>query len=304
MRVVVCALAVVAAACGASRPAIKLAPDANGADKRVPAESVASYIGKTRELSSKATVRPPASGVTTAESVDAELAGARAAALAAPSADTYRRVAAAYARIGIFDQAYDYLGHALRFDDRDAATYEARARLWRDAHRPDIALGDAHRAVYFAPNWATAHNTLGTVFQALGHRAQARREYQAALALDSHAAYALNNMCYGDILDGRIARAKDACARALAVDPELTAARNNLGLAQALAGDPNAARQSFEASANPAGALYNLGIVAMAQHQYQSAVESFEAAQQIRHPFALAAARERQARDQMNEGTK
>src|SRR5690348_330614 len=282
MRILMCALAAfLAAGCGARRSVVKLAPDTNAVSGSATTESLASYIAKARELSAKATARPPSLPATTAESFDVKLASVLVAAAAAPSPETYRGVAAEYARVGIFDRANEYLTNALRFDAHDAATYEARARLWRDAHLPEIALGDAHRAVYFAPSWAAAHNTLGTVFQALGHRAQARREYESALAVDPHAAYALNNLCYTDILDAQIARAKDACARALVIDPDLTAARNNLGLAQAMAGDAKASRQSFETSADPAGALYNIGIVAMAQHRYQNAVEAFEAAQQI-----------------------
>jgi tetratricopeptide (TPR) repeat protein len=293
----------IAAGC-ASRSAIHV--DANAAEKARPvtAESLSSYIAKARELSTKATARPPLFLGMTAETYDAQLAVALGAASASPSPETYRRVAAEYARVGIFDKAHEYLTNALRFDDRDSATYEARARLWRDGHLPQAALGDAHRAVYFAPDWAVAHNTLGTVLQALGRRMEARREYEQALRLDPKAAYALNHICYGWILDGRIAQARDACTRALAIDPDLHAARNNLGLAQAIGGDPKGARQSFEAAADPAGALYNVGIVELAQRQYRSAVESFQAAQELRPSFPLAVARERQARDQMNGGTR
>lgn len=304
MRATVCLLAAVIAAGCASRSAIHVNVDAAPKARPAPAESLASYITKTRALSTAATARPPRALGMTAEAFDAALGAALVAATGSPSPETYRRVAAEYARVGIFDKAYDYLTDALRFDDRDAVTYEARARLWRDAHMPQAAVGDAYRAVYFAPDWAVAHNTLGTVFEALGRHAQARREYQRALALDPAAAYALNNVCYGWILDGRIAQAEDACRRALAIDPDLRAARNNLGLAEAVGGDPNAARQSFEAAADPAGALYNVGIVQLAQRKYRNAIESFEAAQQLRRSFPLALLHERQALDRLNGGTR
>ena len=302
MRATVCLLAALIAAGCASRSAIH-APNATPTTRPVTADSLWSYIAKARELSTRATARPPTFLGMTAETFDAPLAAALGAASATPSPETYRRVAAEYARVGIFDKAHEYLTNALRFDDRDAATYEARARLWRDGHLPQAAIGDAHRAVYFAPDWAVAHNTLGTVYQALGQRGDARREYERALALDPAAAYALNNICYDAILDGRLAQAKDACTRALTIDPDLRAARNNLGLAQAIGGDPKAAQQSFAAAADAAGALYNVGIVALAQRQYRSAVESFRAAQELRPSFPLAAARERQARDGLNGGT-
>ena len=52
-------------------------------------------------------------------------------------------------------------------------------------------MGDAHRAVYYAPQSAAAHNTLGTIMQALGQDEAARSAYELASALDPKAAYAV-----------------------------------------------------------------------------------------------------------------
>ncbi len=46
---------------------------------------------------------------------------------------------------------------------------------------------DASRAVYYAPDSPVVHNTLGTVLQALGRRAEARAQYEKALAVDASA---------------------------------------------------------------------------------------------------------------------
>ena len=48
------------------------------------------------------------------------------------------------------------------------------SRIWRCPTR--------HRAVYYAPDSPVVHNTLGTVLQALGRRAEARAQYEKALA--------------------------------------------------------------------------------------------------------------------------
>ena len=45
---------------------------------------------------------------------------------------------------------------------------KAWRRVWRDWGLPALALGDAHRAIYYAPQSASARNTYGTVMQALG----------------------------------------------------------------------------------------------------------------------------------------
>jgi tetratricopeptide (TPR) repeat protein len=194
------------------------------------------------------------------------------------SAEALRAVGLEYARLGIVDRAHEYLNKALTVAPRDAATYDALARLWRDSGFPHLGLGDAHRAHYFAPASPVVHNTLGTLLQALGKRADARRSYERALQLDPGAAYALNNICYGWMLDGEASRAIAACEQALKLEPTLAAARNNLGLAFAASGDVTAARAAFSQAANPAVAHYNTGIVQLARRRYAEALESFRAA--------------------------
>jgi Flp pilus assembly protein TadD len=268
------------------------------------AESLGSFIEKTRELQARASAQPPRPLGATLETFDSELGAALVDAQLQPSGLAARRVASAYARYGVFDMAHQYLMGAVKNDPRDAANYEALARLWRDAHMPHLAVSDAHRAVYYSPNWAVAHNTLGTVFQAVGRRADARAEYEQALRLDPRAAYVLNNLCYSDILDGRITSAIKRCSEALTADPQLQAAQNNLGIAYAAIGRMDAAMDAFNVGIDPAGALYNLGIMRMARREYGSAVEAFQAAQTQKPSFPLAAVRIEQARARIASGEK
>ena len=141
-----------------------------------------------------------------------------------------------------------------------------------------------------------ARNTLGTILQALGNRALAHDEYVRALEIDPSAAYALNNLCYGYTLEGETSKAIAACEQALKLQPELTAARNNLGLAHATAGDTTAAQQAFASAGDRAAALYNTGIVHLAQRHFSSAVEAFQAAHALRPEMKNALARVNQAK--------
>jgi Flp pilus assembly protein TadD len=75
---------------------------------------------------------------------------------------------------------------------------------------------------------ASAHNTLGTLLASTRHRREARREYERAVQLEPDAAYALNNLCYLSFLEGDTSQAVAECQAALAVDPDLTAARETL----------------------------------------------------------------------------
>ena len=300
MRAWLClALTLLVAGCAPRSAGSVVAPRQEGSP---PADaSLGSFIAKVRTLSGQAAARPASFAGTTLESSDARLSGALAIAAVSPSPDTFRDVADAYERRGVFDKAHEYLQAALRLDERDPATYEALARLWRDARMPHLALADAYRATYYGPQWPVAHNTLGTILQALGQRAQARGAYERALQLDPAAAYALNNLCYGWVLDGHAKKAILACAAALRLNPSLRVARNNLGLAQASAGSMDAARDSFRAAGDEAGAQYNLGIAYLAHRQYGSAVKAFEAAHALRPSLTVARVRANEARARGSE---
>jgi Flp pilus assembly protein TadD len=219
---------------------------------------------------------------------------ALAAVTARPQPETYRAVAREYSRLGIVDRAHDYLSKALVLDRRDWATYDTLARVWRDSGAANVALGDAHRAVYYAPDSPVARNTLGTILQAMGLKKGARQQYEHALRLDPTASYALNNLCYGWILDGDAPKAVRACEQALSLNPALIAARNNLGIVYAAGGDFTGARSAFGQSGDQAVVSYNLGIMHLARREYREAADSFSAAQQAR-PTRQTAARVRQA---------
>jgi len=295
----VCAIVVAVLVSGcASRHVIAVeAPDrpATVTSKRHADDSLETFIQKVRKISVEA--RPVQQRAATLEGQDAALSSALAASILSPDVASYRRVASEYRRLGVFDRAFQYLGRALALSPHDGSTFEALARLWRDAGLPGLALGDAHRAVFFAPDSPGAHNTLGTVLQSLGKRTMARSEYEKALRLDPRAAFALNNLCYGWILDGEGSQAISACQRALEIEPNLAAATNNLALAYALEGDVATAKQTFARTGDEASAAYNTGIAYLARRDYRSAMEAFQKAHATRPTMNLAGARARQSAD-------
>ena len=182
---------------------------------------------------------PPRSATTlpTVESADVLLSDALLAAIASPSPVAHRRVARQYIRLGILDRAADYLTAALRMDSRDAAAYELRARLWRDAGLLGEALGDAYRAVYFGGS-ASSQNTLGTILHYLNHHASARERYRLALKLDSSAFYAVANLCAVALDDGDTSLTVETCSRVLEMAPGLAPRALNLRAAAALEAQP------------------------------------------------------------------
>jgi tetratricopeptide (TPR) repeat protein len=119
-----------------------------------------------------------------------------------PNAATHREVAQIYATAGITDFAYRHWQRALQLEPCDASAFEGLARLWRQWGAPELALGDAYRAVHCRPHSASAYNTLGTVMVALGQLENAKKAFEFALRLDDRAAFVLNNLCYVALQEG------------------------------------------------------------------------------------------------------
>jgi tetratricopeptide (TPR) repeat protein len=303
-RVAVClGIVCVMAGCAArgARPGIQSAPSSLQTQKAEPTGGLEEFMSKVRERSWMA--RPVASTHTTIEASDAVLAAAVQAVKMRPTAATHRAAAAQYLRQGITDVAHEHFTAAVKLDSRDAASWDGLARIWRDWGFPNLALPDATRAVYYAPDSPVVHNTLGTILQVLGRRTEARAQYEKALAVDATAAYALTNLCYGWALEGRADKAANACRQALRLRPDMEAARNNLAVAYEVSGDSNAALDVLTESGNAARTQYNAGILHLAARRYPEALKAFDKALALRPPFAAAELMARQTRRQLQEGT-
>jgi Flp pilus assembly protein TadD len=148
------------------------------------------------------------------EAVDPELRDAMFRLRLAPTVEHHLQVARAYRRLGIRDAAYDYLSRSLTVNGPDPSVHDALARLWRDWGQPGKGLSHAHQAVYLAPKWPVAQNTLGTLLYRLGQRADARKRFEAAVLLDPLADYALQNLCALALADGRTRDAISLCKQA------------------------------------------------------------------------------------------
>lgn len=216
--------------------------------------------------------------VSRVEDRDKDLAGALQRVVLAPTGENHRRVAERYRQLRIPDMALDHYSRAAATDSEDAAAQDGMARIWRDWGFPDRALGYAYRAVFHAPASAVVHNTLGTVFQALGDQTAARQAFQRAAEIEPTAVYALSNLCYLSFLQGQLDRAAEICRSALAIDRTYQPARHNLALTHAAAGRLELARKEFMDGDDVALGYFNMGIVHLAQRNYTSAAAAFNAA--------------------------
>jgi tetratricopeptide (TPR) repeat protein len=259
-----------------------------------PKESLSDYMAKIRHLSSRP-ARVSTLGATV-EGADKRLAAALLAESVLQDAESHLRVAQEYRRLRLLDSAYARLNRALQKDSRLAEAHEEMARIWRDWRMPDQGLGYAYRAVYNDPRSASARNTLGTILDALGRPEEARRSYEMATLLEPTAAWAFNNLCYSEFRSGHLAQARVRCDEALQLAPKMAAAHNNLALTYAASGELDRARAEFLAAGDLASAQYNLGIVHLAERDYEAAAAAFEQAIQARDTFTAAKERAHEAR--------
>jgi tetratricopeptide (TPR) repeat protein len=232
---------------------------------------------------------------TTVESTDKALGDALRSLKGADNAGNQMRVAAEYRRLRILDQAYEHATRALDEDDRLAAAYEQRAQIWREWGFPQLGLTDAHRAVFMAPRSPSAHNTLGTLLQSVGALDGARRHYLRVLDLDPDAAYAWSNLCYLSLVTDNAQRGITECEAALAKQPGLDAALNNMALTYAAADRLDEALVKLRAVSDSADGAYNVGLLYFSLGKYRLAEQAFRTAADIRPNFTAAHTRRRQA---------
>jgi len=200
--------------------------------------SLSDYIARVRKLSESA--RPIRPELPVAELTDPTLRASLGRLAQSKTPEHYWQVGESYRRLGVLDQAYDYLEQAVHIEAGYAPAWDSLARVWRDWGAPEYGLGDASRAVYFGSNVAAYRNTLGTLLVSLGRFAEAREAFAAALAHEPNAAWALNNLCFVDMQEGRLADARSHCEAAVARAPEFRVARQNLVRTLAMIASPPA----------------------------------------------------------------
>ena len=189
-------------------------------------ESAAEERARLHELAR----RPPPlkSQAQRLEITDPELTNALRELGKARSAASHLAVADAYRRLGVRDQAFDHYSAAAAIDRRSAAAYDGMARIWRDVNRPDRALPDASRAVYFAPDSPEIQNTLGTILLTIGRTDEARQAFGKALALDASLDYAWFNTGVAHMRDKAFVSAASAFAEVVRLNPGFPRAQDRL----------------------------------------------------------------------------
>src|SRR5882672_1867958 len=103
------------------------------------------------------------------------------------------------------------------------------ALLYIELGQPDRALVHFRAVTRLRPQSAVARYNAGVALEAAGRGADAAREYEAALGLDSAYSLAHNNLGNLRLAEGRVADARRHYQRAVETGPDNAEAHNNLG---------------------------------------------------------------------------
>jgi tetratricopeptide (TPR) repeat protein len=209
------------------------------------------------------------------------------------------------------DLAVGALRRKLAMEPQNLAVRLELIRRYRELGFPDLALEHARVAVERFPDSAEAHIELARGLRALGLRREAVEEleaffrrhpraspnvpawlgilrdeleqwqpgeaaHRAAIAMAPDRDDLYNNLGYNLLRQGRLEEARQALERALALNPESRAARNNLGLALAARGA--SALEEFRRTSDPATAHNNLACALIEQGRYGEARKELESA--------------------------
>lgn len=203
-----------------------------------------------------------------------------------------------YLRFGDEDleRAVELYQRAIGLDPRHAGAWAGIADVhvqWYD-RRPserellDRAEAAAERAVELAPDLAHPHKSRGLVLQTRGALRSAAVEYRRALALDPELKAAINNLASIDEITGDLPAAFAGFGKIDPVTPEIRVRQlGNLGRVLYLAGETAAAREHLESAAriDPFHPLtvYSLTVLDLIEGRTGAARERAEQALRI-HP--------------------
>jgi tetratricopeptide (TPR) repeat protein len=193
-------------------------------------------------------------------------------------------LASVYHRLRIFDRAYLEYEKAIEAAAENPTYYEGVGRLWRDWGTPESGISYLQKALELRPSYPEAWNTLGTIYDEIRDFSQAQHCYLKALALNSELDFVHSNLCFSYLQTGEIQEAVYQGERAIQLNPNLTQARNNLGVAYGMADDFVGAIEQFKLTGDEAEAHNNLGVLLLKKQRNIEAMEEFKLAVRLK-PF-------------------
>jgi tetratricopeptide (TPR) repeat protein len=193
----------------------------------------------------------------------------------APTAENHRRVADEYLRLHVVDAAYTHYTAAVKLAPGDGLAHAGLAAVWRAWGFDDRSLGEAYRAVYFAPGAAAPHNALGVALASLGYWDEARSQFNRARRLDDTASYPVANLCGLELDQNHVPEALALCGEAVGLADVAPATHALFGVTLARAGEFTRAHEEFLRAGTRAEAAYDLGMAYLRAGREEDAARAF-----------------------------
>jgi Flp pilus assembly protein TadD len=111
---------------------------------------------------------------------------------------------------------------------------------------------------------------LETIYDEISDLSQAQHCYLKALALISELDFVHSNLCFSYLQTGEVQEAVNQGEKAVQLNPNLTQARNNLGMAYAMVDNFVGAIEQFKLTGDEAEAHNNLGVFLEKAEGYRS----------------------------------
>lgn len=177
-------------------------------------------------------------------------------------------------------------GRMFQADPKSWRVHQVLAQASSEADRPIDAIAEYREAIKLAPTQPGLHEELGSEYRSAGKPQEAESEFRRELEINPHNASAKYKLSILVIEQGDGAQAKELMESALKEKPGLRHSDYNLGRAEMLLGQDDAAAKHFQmATATETDsevlqqAWYQLGIVLRRLHRVnesQQAIATFQ----------------------------
>ncbi len=178
-------------------------------------------------------------------------------------------------------------------DHKQAAQiYFQEGKLLKQQGELERAAGYFRSAVRLQPDFAAAHNNLGTTLQALGKLDEAVACFQEAIRLKPHLAASYCNLAAVWQMRGEVDAAIAGCLQAIRLQPDFVLAYGNLGKLLVAQGRMEEAERCYQQAIaikpNWAEAHFQLGNLYWRQKRVEETIACFRAAIRSTPDFAAA----------------
>jgi lipoprotein NlpI/V8-like Glu-specific endopeptidase len=160
-----------------------------------------------------------------------------------PDVLLYRGIAES--RAASYDAAIADFDTVMRHQPRSAVALNERGDAWRGLRDYGHALADYSKAIEFAGDWPEAYRDRGYLYHLLARHEEARADFNRALKLNSRDAEAWNGRALVSLAEGRIPEAVSDFNHAIELLPQSGAYFANRATARMIDGDMKRAVQDF-----------------------------------------------------------